>query len=202
MALAMAFNPRRKSSYRTELDARQTENGYYPYIAFNPGSFFEQLCYYRLLDHPGRFLDVGSGLGEKVFLAFALGRFVECDGLEYDPRTVAVAEFLLASIAPQDPYPIRAFQGDALNFQRYGEYDVIYMYRPIRDSRRMGCLIRRIAAQMKVGAIVFDVFTCGLALRKMAPDVYVTVVEGSDGLASREEAIGLDNFLKRHNLFS
>ena len=200
MALALAFNPRRTNNYFTERDSRQDEIGHYHYIAFNPASFFAQLRYFRLLDHPGRFLDVGSGLGEKVFLAFALGRFAECDGLEYDPRTVAVAEFLLASIAPENPYPIRVLKGDALNFEHYGEYDAIYMYRPIRDSRRTGCLIRRIAAQMKVGAILFDVFMRGLALRKMAPDGYATVVEDSDGLASWAEEIVLDDFLVRHNL--
>ena len=202
MALATAFNPRRTGSYRTKQDARQAENGYHPYIAFNPSFFFAQLRFFGVLNHPGRFLDVGAGLGEKIFLAFALGRFAECDGLEYDSRTVAVAEFLFASIAAQNPYPIRVFQGDALTFEHYGEYDVIYMYRPIRDSRRTGYLIRRVAAQMKVGAIVFDVFTRGLALRKMAPNVFATEVEDSNGLASWAEPITLDDFLMRHNLFS
>lgn len=199
-ALALAFNPRRPNCYHTERDDCQTLDGHYPYIAFHPESFFAQLRFYRVLNHPGRFLDVGSGLGEKVFLAYALGRFSECHGLEYDPRTVAVAEFLLASIAPRDPYPIQMLHGDALSFDRYADYDVIYTYRPFHDPNRMESLVRRIALQMKVGAVLFDVIQPCLALRKMAPDKFATAIQGPGGFANWAEMVELDEFLVRHGL--
>ncbi|MCU0961595.1 MAG: class I SAM-dependent methyltransferase [Pirellulaceae bacterium] len=199
-ALARAFHPRRLGTYRTARDNCQTQEGHHYYIAFGPDRFFQQLDYFRLLDHTGRFLDVGSGTGEKVFLAFALGRFARCDGLEYDARTAAVAEFLFAAIAAQDPYPVRLFQGDALTFDRYGDYDVIYMFRPIFDEVRMGSLVRRIADQMKVGAVMFDVLEQTLALRKVDPDSFVTAAPGSDGFATWNEAISVDDLLARHHL--
>jgi hypothetical protein len=199
-ALARAFHPRRLGTYRTVRDDRQIEERHHHYIAFGPDHFFQQLDFFRLLDHTGRFLDVGAGTGEKVFLAFALGRFTKCDGLEYDARTVAVAEFLFAAIAAQDPYPVQMIQGDAFTFDRYGDYDVIYMFRPIFDELRMGLLIRRIAEQMKVGAVMFDVMEQTLALRKVQPDSYVTATQGPDGLATCNEAFSVDAFLARHRL--
>lgn len=130
----------------------------------------------------------------------AMQRVTACDGLEYAPQTVAVAEFLLAAIAPQDPYPIRVIQGDALSFTHYDDYDVIYMYRPFGDPVRMGWLVRRIADQMKVGAVMFDVFEQGLAIRKDCADAYVTVTRGADGFAQWNQPVSVDDFLARHAL--
>lgn len=196
-ALALAFNPRRMAKYPTEHDKIQAGDGHHHYIALDPGEFFDQLRYYRLLENAGRFLDVGSGIGEKVFLAFALGRFSACDGLEYDPQTLAVAAFLLAAIAPQDAYPIRMFKGDALRFGRYGDYDVIYMYRPFRDGTLMARLVRTIAARMKVGAVMFDALRKNIALMKTGRNRFVAAGTGPDGFVVWDEVITLDDFLWR-----
>ena len=172
-ALAHGWYPRRASVYRVEFG--QEQDSHHQYIALSPESFLDKLEFYGALNNRGRFLDIGSGIGEKVFLAYVLGRFVQCDGLEFDPRTSAIASFLLQQIAAHDPYPIRLLQGDALTFEHYGSYSVIYMFRPMHDPIAMASLFRRIAKQMQPGAIVFDVHQEACGLKKMDDGTFVTV---------------------------
>jgi SAM-dependent methyltransferase len=171
-ALAYAYDPRRTSRWATEKDARQQRDEHRDYIALDP-ELFAQRLFACGADRAGAFLDVGCGTGEKPFLAYALGGFDQADGLEYDAKTVAVAEYLLHGAATRQPYPIRVFCQDALVFDRYGDYDVVYMWRPLRSAALMRRLIARIAAQMKVGAIVMDV-RVHAALRRTATG-YVTI---------------------------
>lgn len=172
-ALAFGFSPRRTAFYTLDQDAAQ--HAHYHYIAYNPEQFLRKLQFYGVLHNAGRFLDVGCGVGEKVFLAYALGAFGQCDGLEYDARTAAIAAFLLQRMETQPPYPIAFFQGDALTFPHYGRYDVIYMYRPMRDAQLMNRLFRHIAASMRPGALVFDVFQDNCGLRKKSATQFVTI---------------------------
>lgn len=169
-AFGHAFCPKRPSAYRVSQDAIQAAHHFY--IAFRPDLFMRYLNYYGVADCNGSFLDVGSGIGEKPFLAYACGRFERCDGLEYDPRTLAVADFLLSQIQTDYPYPISNELGDALEFERYGDYDVIYMYRPLREKPMMRQLFLKIAAEMKVGATCMDVFDRNLAFRRIGANQY------------------------------
>ena len=196
-ALAHGWYPRRASVYRVEFG--QEQDSHHQYIALSPESFLDKLEFYGALNNKGRFLDIGSGIGEKVFLAYALGRFVQCDGLEYDPRTSAIASFLLQQIAAYDPYPIRLLQGDALTFEHYGSYSVIYMFRPMHDPIAMASLFRRIAKQMQPGAIVFDVHQEACGLKKMDDGTFVTVrphLNRRKGVWDRKTT--LEDFIAKH----
>lgn len=192
--LANALDPRRTDVHA--MSPGEERATHYHYIAYHPESFHSKLLAYGALDVPGRFLDVGCGLGEKVFLAYALGRFAQCDGLEYDSRMAAVAEFLFESVAGDTRYPLTVRRGDALAFEQYGDYDVVYMYRPFRDRALMRRLLERVTAQLRPGAMVMDVFLDQLALRKAADGSLRTVASlPSTGRAEWSVPVVLDEFL-------
>jgi SAM-dependent methyltransferase len=180
-ALAFAFDPRRASRYITEKDALQQSDDHHDYVSLDPETFAERLFACGGANRAGAFLDVGCGTGEKAFLAYALGGFDAADGLEYDPKTVAVAEYLLHGAATKQPYPIRVFCQDALEFARYGAYDVVYMYGAMKSTALMRRLVARIANQMKVGAILMDVLKATTALRKTATGFVTLARPGAKG---------------------
>jgi hypothetical protein len=194
-SLGHAFCPKRPSAYRVSQESVQVSHHFY--IAYSPDLFMGYLHYYGVADCDGAFLDVGSGIGEKPFIAYACGRFDRCDGLEYDARTLAVAQFLLNQLQTDYRYPISYEAGDALQFSRYNEYDVIYMFRPMRDKAMMRELFLKIGAEMKIGATCMDVIEKDLAFRRIAENQYAMV---SDVDANKQaiwgKTISLEDFLE------
>ena len=95
---------------------------------------------------PLAFLDVGSGVGLKVLQAAQV--FERAEGLEYDAaRAEAAAAMLLGSGAV-------SHTGDALNYDDYGRFDVIYAYRPLADDILMQEAEARILSQVKPGTVM------------------------------------------------
>ncbi|MEM6486487.1 MAG: hypothetical protein AAF662_16075 [Pseudomonadota bacterium] len=178
--LATLYAPRRKSVLVTEDDQDEDADGRYPYIALHPDRFFRLLCFFDLLEIEGKFIDVGSGIGEKPFLAYGLGRFSQCDGLEVNQQTLAVADFLISSIQTQTPYPIRSFSADALTYSNYADYDVIYMFRPIHDDALYVEMIRRIVNQLAPGATLVDPFFKAMALHQREDGLYRLLPESKE----------------------
>lgn len=115
----------------------------------------------RLLLAQGRraplaFLDVGCGVGLKLVQAAVF--FDVVHGLEYDPGRAEVA----ATLVDRSPRANdRASHGDALTFDGYGMFDVIYAYKPLSDPDLLQQMEARIVAQARPGAILilpyFDV---------------------------------------------
>lgn len=131
------------------------ESGCFPDIALPNSEFHEHLhAAYRVLLVRGqaqsvRFLDVGCGGGLKVLSA--LRYFSHADGLDYQKSYVDSARTLLERAEVEGA---RAFQADALTFDRYGDYDVIYFYRPIQDQDKIIEMERRIIDQVAPGTIL------------------------------------------------
>lgn len=76
--------------------------------------------------HSPAFLDVGCGIGLKVFQAAEI--FAQADGLEYEADHAATGQAMMQ----RGGWPnARIVQGDALTFDRYGDYDVLYVYKPM-----------------------------------------------------------------------
>lgn len=92
-----------------------------------------------------QFLEVGSGIGTKSFVArelFGLTTF----GIEYDETMTTIAE-------QKGRGPV--WQGDALQYPfSYANYDLIWMYRPFKDPVLQEQLESRIYGEMKPGAII------------------------------------------------
>jgi SAM-dependent methyltransferase len=124
----------------------------------------------RAMDRPEpwSFLDVGCGLGLKLLAAQEV--FGRLTGVEIDAATARRAKALLAAArrnrtqaeATLTPWltgtlPHTRTQihfGNALNFPDYGNFDVIYAYRPIANTAQRHLLEHRIVAQARPGALL------------------------------------------------
>lgn len=143
-------------------DASAAARGAFPDIPIGPGEFVEHLHAARRVamagqtQQPLRFLDVGCGSGLTVLLASEL--FDEAVGIEIDPGYVSAAtELLRRAEVPNG----RIEQADALLFDDYGAYDIIYFYRPLRDIDLLRQMERRILAQARPGTLLiapYDLF--------------------------------------------
>jgi SAM-dependent methyltransferase len=141
------------------------ESGCFADIAL-PNSVFHKHLHaaYRVLLAKGqtdrmRFLDVGCGGGLKVLSA--LRYFKEADGLDFQQSYVDSACHLLDRAKAK---AARAFQADALTFEGYGDYEIIYFYRPIRDNAKIIEMERRIVDLAKPGTLLIAPY-CGFAER-------------------------------------
>lgn len=98
---------------------------------------------------PARFLDVGCGGGIKVLLA---AEFFPCaDGLEYDAGYAATARRVLDRAGR---VPSQVILADALTFDGYGDYDVLYFYQPMKSPEGLIALEQRIARCARPGTIL------------------------------------------------
>lgn len=129
--------------------------GCYPDIGLSNSVFLAHVhAAHRLLLAQGkvegtRFLDVGCGGGLKLLAAAQFFRHV--DGIEYDAGFAARARDLLeGSNAPA----CRVLEQDALTFEDYSVYDVIYFYRPMRHPEILFELEQRIAGDATPGTIL------------------------------------------------
>lgn len=149
---------------------------------------------YRLLLVKGRadsarFLDVGCGGATKVMAASRI--FSKCDGLEYDPGYAEAGQRSLSLTAPETG---RVLQGDALQFENYADYDVIYFYRPISDDDLLSEMQQRIVDQARPGTVILAPYTRFLDPRKEFPcaqikgPIFVTGVSQEEADAWHEDA--------------
>lgn len=116
------------------------ERKFYSHISSGYGELATQL---DIVEKQGlsdrRFLDVGCGLGTKVFFANQLGW--RAAGIEQNRKYVAIAQELNSG------YEI--FRRNALRFKDYNQYDVIFLYWPMPSRENMAKLLRRIFKRMK-----------------------------------------------------
>lgn len=140
---------------REEQTDDAAESGCFADIALPNSQFHEHLhAAYRVLlamgkTQPMRFLDVGCGGGLKVLSA--LRYFQEADGLDFQQSYIDIAQEMLGRA---NTGVANAFQADALTFDDYGDYDVIYFFRPIRDQDKIVEMERRVVDQAKKGALL------------------------------------------------
>ena len=140
-----------------------------------------------------RFIDVGCGGGVKVMLAAEV--FAQADGLEYDPGYVAAAQaaFRLMSVPRA-----RVFQADAMNFDGYGDYDVIFFYQPMQSAEDLKQLERRIITMAPPGTILiapyvqFAARAASLGCGHVGGAVYLSATNQprTDALRARAETTG------------
>lgn len=107
-----------------------------------------------------RFLDVGCGTGLKVMMAAEM--LGQADGLEYLPNLAASARRMLRRAGMGHS---RVHIGDALRFDGFARYDLIYFYKPIHDPDQLSALEARIVAQARPGTILIAPYA-GFAQRR------------------------------------
>jgi len=107
-----------------------------------------------------KFLDVGCGLGQKVYMA---RKFLEMSatGLELRPAYVKTGNQLLKrylsyknETEKEDSFFPRIVRGNAITYKKYQDYDVIYFYRPAPDPVIQEKIEHAIAKGAKAGAII------------------------------------------------
>jgi SAM-dependent methyltransferase len=139
--------------------------------------------------HPLRFLDVGCGGGMMVLLASGL--FSCADGFDLDPAYVAAAN---AAFTRMRSARCHAFEANALTFDRYADYDVIYFYQPIWDSDLLREMENRIIASARPGTVIaapyrrFHARWHELDCARIEEPIYVTGLEADAAAKLRSEA--------------
>ena len=125
----------------------------------------------------------------KVLQAAQL--FRTAHGLEYDPGYVAAAE---AMLRVSGGGRCAVFHADALTFDRYGDYDVIYFYRPMQSDALLKQLEKRIVSTTRPGTILVNHYSgfaeraadCGASL--VEHGIYITGSSADQAAELRAEA--------------
>jgi trans-aconitate methyltransferase len=124
-------------------DAGRDDPKFLPWMPFSWPEFISLLAE-ALPEMPGdRFLDVGCGPGTRMLLArdiFGL----DVKGFDRVPAYVAAAR----------ENELFTTLEDALEYKSYGEFDFIWMNRPIRDQELQGRLEAKVWDEMSPGAVI------------------------------------------------
>jgi hypothetical protein len=170
----------------------ETMRGYgFPFVPHHPGRFVESMqAAFRVLSALGRlegarFLDVGAGAGTKLLLAQEF--FAEAHGIELDEGYLARAALIGNAGGPVR----RVFAGDALAYEGYGEFEVIYAWVPPSLSEIQNALERRIWEGAREGTVVVAPYLRASFLHglpSVAPQIFVKGYEGAALEELRREA--------------
>ncbi|MCK0149299.1 class I SAM-dependent methyltransferase [Marivita sp. S6314] len=132
-----------------------SDHACFPDIGLSNSVFHQHLhAAYRLLlaqrrQGPIRFLDVGCGAGLKVYTA--LRYFDEAQGFDFDAGYVEAGKRFLAL---DNEANAEIFEQDALTYDSYADFDVIYFYRPARDFDVLSEMEDRIVDLSKPGTVL------------------------------------------------
>lgn len=182
------LNPERQSD-------EAFQSGCFPDIALRNSWFHEHLhAGYRVLlaqgrTQPMRFLDVGCGGGLKVLSA--LRYFKRSEGLDYQQSYIDTARSLLERAKASDT---NAFQADALMFEGYDTYDILYFYKPIRDDQKLVEMEKRVAELARPGTVLiapyvgFEARCAGLGCGRVAGSIYMAKTSQKDADRWRRKA--------------
>jgi hypothetical protein len=195
-ALAGSLRAMHAVANPVDQDAGARNGGAFPDIPLDPFRFAAlalgawRLCQaVRRRDRP-RFLDVGCGGGLRVVQAAQI--FASADGLEFDPGYARSARRLLKAAVPGRSL---VHQADARSFDGYGEYDVIYFYRPMQDPAGLRALEDRILEAARPGTVLvtpYDGFEVRVPVASVVEHLQVVglAANRATGLRRRAERIG------------
>lgn len=94
-----------------------------------------------------KFLDVGSGIGHLCYLAKLNG--FDAEGLELNPKLLEISNEL---------YPeINFINMNILDFNNYGDYDVIYYFAPFNNIKLQQELKEKIENTIKIGSYIITI---------------------------------------------
>lgn len=136
--------------------ARETRNDTdceYPFVAMDTRQIFAQMDFvsdFLGLDRENpippqpRLLDVGCGIGNVLLIAEQFG--FEVYGFEKDDYSFPIAAKLIGEE--------RVAQADIWTYEGYGEYEVIYYYRPFSGRQQQLRFEKLIEDTMKTGGIL------------------------------------------------
>jgi len=94
-----------------------------------------------------KFLDIGCGIGTKVMLADV---FFDAHGLELKEEYLSVAKIIGCR---------NVWQADAMEYEGYGDYDILYFYCPFRDDALESNFEKHVYRHMKPGTVLLPMHT-------------------------------------------
>lgn len=112
-----------------------------------------------------KFIDVGCGNGMKMQIANQLG-LNDVWGLEYDKRLIKISNRLF-----NRKFAEKIIHGDALEFNDYWQYDIVYFYCPLKEFERQVELETRVYEQAPDGTVLIQ-FLKNNRDARMEPDLY------------------------------
>ncbi len=110
-----------------------------------------------------RFLDAGSGIGTKLFLAQAFGWQVV--GIERHVPYIEVSRRMFPELFVAG--------GDAFEYPDYSDFDLVYTYRLCVNDDEQRQLIAHIVQQMHKGALLFSARWDPVGLAPLGSQVWV-----------------------------
>jgi 16S rRNA A1518/A1519 N6-dimethyltransferase RsmA/KsgA/DIM1 with predicted DNA glycosylase/AP lyase activity len=109
--------------------------GCYTYIPFNEGRFIEEISRKEFEMESNNedihFVDLGSGIGDKMLLAKFFFPHIYVSGIEIDPTLCRIAKKFLQKLDPHGPYnDFNIIAKDFFKLKKY-PYNRVYSYMPI-----------------------------------------------------------------------
>lgn len=98
-------------------------------------------------DRSKTFLEIGCGIGTKVMLADVL---FDASGFDIEEEYLDTARKIGCK---------KVFAADAMDFEGYGDYDVLYYYAPFKEEVLQKRFENRLYAQMKPGQVLAPMHT-------------------------------------------
>lgn len=154
-------------SQKADNQINSLDTSYWGGILYRMKPFVEVVQKLKEPQHT-RFIDVGSGNGEKLYAALCLG-FAQSEGLEYDSTLVNISQRHWHTMIERQKMKIKL--GNALTIapNYYQQFDFIYLYSPIRKHVPMARLFYTLMQQLKEGGVLLEVrMVYADALRKIS----------------------------------
>lgn len=127
------------------MDQTHVDGNFYKFIPFPCGSFVDLILDAFVIlgqDRSKKFLDIGCGMGSKVWLAAPI---FDAYGIDYNEDYIRKSNQLGCN---------RVGLANAFNFDKYHEFDVLYYYRPIEEEKLYLQFEELVHKSMKPGALV------------------------------------------------
>ncbi|MEL6205806.1 MAG: class I SAM-dependent methyltransferase, partial [Pseudomonadota bacterium] len=176
-------------------DSEALARGAFPDIRLPPQQFAAHgHAAYRValalgLRKTARFLDVGCGGGVKVVMASHF--FPTCHGLEFDPGYARAAEVVIEGAEVPNGKVIEA---DALAFEGYADYDVVYFFQPMQTKEGLYALEQQIIDHVRPQTILIAPYLPfrsrfqELGCAHIAGCVYLSATTEAEGNSIRDNA--------------
>jgi SAM-dependent methyltransferase len=105
-----------------------------------------------LLPNKISYLEIGCGIGTKLVLAYKVFGIGDVNGFDIDePMVTAAAELITEDSLEGD---ISLWVDDAREYERYGDFDIVWFNRCLRDQDEAHELETKVFSAMKTGSIL------------------------------------------------
>ena len=106
----------------------------------------ENYLYRSGLPHPPKFLDAGCGIGNVLLVAKTAG--FDIYGIDINPDLIEIARHLLRYSQ------VNLDNQDILSYNKYDQFDVVYYFCPLQNSKLERKFEKKVENDLKVGGLI------------------------------------------------